>query len=385
MKKKLFLFIPLIFVIVAVVLVIILNPPAKPVAYAFNAVKIDEECNIRGEYKIELSGYMIEPYFGDPRLDLTMAPFDNLNYLDTWSDNSSFYDGARIEEHWSGTCLMIDCRSGTGTETMPRRTEIGFSPDFDRWVFCDLEDDVYYVGSVSGKYAVQELYEYFAPMIVRNRVTVELTEPTVHPTTEPTVQPTEENNSKPPFSELITFIYRKDFDYSFELPDFYLSECKEGYLYYFYPGVYKLSAICDEPVVDYTYDNNHMYFVKESEPERLYSVPSTDLSQQTVIYESDFGEINDVYPQGGGVYKDKVVTLTEGNKRMVLLDLTSGEITLTFEACYIENGSFEGLKEVDGKPYCDRIVFNGKPTEADRISTYYYWIESKTFTEMNLQ
>ena len=127
-------------------------------------------------------------------------------------------------------------------------------------------------------------------------------------------------------------------------------------------------------------------FVKEDEPTKLYCAPINDLSQQKVIYESEFGEINYVYVEELGAYANKVVTLTEGNKRIVLLDIATAEVLVVFdEAYYIKHGFFEGITEVDGKPYCDLILFDGKPTEDDRNSTYFYWVESGTFSEMPMQ
>ncbi len=126
-------------------------------------------------------------------------------------------------------------------------------------------------------------------------------------------------------------------------------------------------------------------FVKEDEPTKLYCAPKNDLSQQRVIYESDFDAINDFVIEELGVYADKILTLTEGNKRVVMLDLTTGEATAVFECYYIEYAELVGLQEVDGKPYFTRVLFDGKPTENDRNSTYFFWTDSKTITEMPMQ
>ena len=164
MKKKLLLIIPIVFIIVLVGLVIYWNPPTTALSFKFDAVKIDENCTERGNFTIELSGDMIKPYFEDPRLDLTMVPFDGMQSLDT-SDSSSTFEGTRIEKHPSGAFLMIDCSTWDRAANHPRFIRISFSPDFDRWVYHDMEDDMYYVGSVSGNHTVQELYEYFKPLI----------------------------------------------------------------------------------------------------------------------------------------------------------------------------------------------------------------------------
>lgn len=164
LKKKLLLIIPIVFIIVLVGLVIYWNPPTTAVSFKFDAVKIDEECTERGNFKIELSGYLIEPYFEAPRLDLTMVPFDGLQSLYT-SDSSSIFEGTRIKEHPSGAFLEIFCDSFDPVENDFRATRIAFSPDFDRWAYYDYKSELCYVGSVSGSYTVQELYEYFKPLI----------------------------------------------------------------------------------------------------------------------------------------------------------------------------------------------------------------------------
>ena len=212
------------------------------------------------------------------------------------------------------------------------------------------------------------------------------TEPSVNLTetdpTEPSVTPTDPAAPHPSFEKLSIFIYNKDHSYSY-INTSEISKCKEGYLYYYYDPLRKIVPICEEPVVDFAYDKVNFVFVKESDPTKLYWAPTTNLMQQEVIYESEIGVINDVYPENGGSYADKVVTLTEGNKRLALLDLASGEVILTFdEAYYINRGTFEGIVEVDEKPYCDLIWFWGQPKEGDRYYTWFYWVESGTFTLM---
>lgn len=199
--------------------------------------------------------------------------------------------------------------------------------------------------------------------------------------TEPSTAPTDPVVNKPPFSGMQIFIYREGRDLSY-VPGFLLEECKEGHLYYYYPRWSRLGVICDEPVVDFASDEVNFFFVKEAEPTKLYCAPQSDLTLQEVIYETDFGEINDVYTQRGGAYANKVVTLTEGNKRLVAVDIATAEVLLEFKPYYIKHGSFEGLTEVDGKPSYGRIWFWGQPTEADRYYTWFYWPESGTFTLM---
>lgn len=206
------------------------------------------------------------------------------------------------------------------------------------------------------------------------------TQATTTPVTQPSTQPAETTDPalvQPPFSELEVFIHGQ-YDQSF---DMYLTACKKGHLYYYHHETKTVSAICDEPVICYTNDNINFYFVKEAEPTKLYCAPQTDLNQQKVIYESDFGTINDVYPETLGTYADRVVTLTEGNKRGILLDLTTGEVTVVLEQYYIEKITIEGLKEENGKPAYSKIWFHGKLNEGENLQDYFFWAESGTITK----
>jgi len=207
-------------------------------------------------------------------------------------------------------------------------------------------------------------------------------EPTQPEATEPTTTPTEPVDNKPSFSDMQIFIYREGSNLPF-VPGSLPEECEEGHLYYYYPKESRLGIICDEPVVDFASDQVNFFFVKEAEPTKLYWAPQSDLTLLEVIYETDFGEINDVYTQRGGAYANKVVTLTEGNKRLAAVDIATAEVLVMFdEVYYIERGSFEGFTEVDGKPSYSLIWFWGQPTEADRYYTWFYWPESGTFTLM---
>ena len=164
MSKKVLLVIPVAFVIFLIAFVVYWNPPTTAISVKFEAVKIDEDCNELGNFTIELSGEKIEPYFEDPRLDLTMAPFDGLQSLTMVEDGSSF-DGTRITTYWGGAFQEIDCGYFDPVENQLKDARIAFSSDFDRWAYYDSERKVCYVGSVSGNYTVQELYEYFNPLI----------------------------------------------------------------------------------------------------------------------------------------------------------------------------------------------------------------------------
>ena len=162
MERKLLLLIPIVFLLAVLAFVIYWNPPQTAVSFKFDAVKIDMDGNELGNFTIELSGYKIEPYFEEPRLELDIAPFDNLRSLYTSYPNFKF-KGAPIRKALNGSFQVIDCDAFVNGKDDPISMRIGFSSEYDRWALYNLDDEVCYVGSVSGDYTVQELYDYFKP------------------------------------------------------------------------------------------------------------------------------------------------------------------------------------------------------------------------------
>lgn len=179
--------------------------------------------------------------------------------------------------------------------------------------------------------------------------------------------------SHPPFEELLTFLYEGKNPFYWVTPD--VSGCDSEHLYYYHEKSGKVAPICDEPVLCYNYDNSALYFVKAAEPNKLYRAPLTNLKDQRVIYESDFGAINDIYAEKIGAYINTLM-LTEGNKRGVLLDLVTGESEIFIEQYYFELATIEDMQMVDGKRTYNRIWFRGKLNEEDTLKDYLYYIDT---------
>lgn len=169
MKKKLLLIIPAVFLLVVIGLVIYWNPPTTPVSYKFDAVKVDFSGKEYGSYTFEITGEYIEPYFEAPRLDLKTNMFDGLWNVDTGNiSNTSIFEGSPIEESLVGEFLTVDSYVFDSSANSFRGGELAFSSDFDRWCYLDDEGKVLYVGSVSGDYTLQELFDYFKRIIPSN-------------------------------------------------------------------------------------------------------------------------------------------------------------------------------------------------------------------------
>lgn len=178
--------------------------------------------------------------------------------------------------------------------------------------------------------------------------------------------------------DLWIFRYKEGYGEQPQLPIPDMSNCVVGHLYYFIRsnGEHsEIQTICDEPVICFGDDNDRLYFVKEAEPTKLYCAPLTDMTQQTVFYESDFGGINDIYAQTIGAYENTLI-LTEGNKRGVLLDLVTGETEVFIEQYYIEEAIIEDMQEVDGKRTYNKIWFKGKPEKDSEQGAYVYYIDT---------
>ena len=223
------------------------------------------------------------------------------------------------------------------------------------------------------------------------------TQPTTQPATQPTTEPTQQTmptETLPDTADLLCFIYKKptpeqvaaDKLLGIKRPN--MSQCVEGRLYgYYYDWsedeiIGKVFAICDESVTCISDINDTLYYVKESEPTALYSVPFSDLAQHTVIYESDFGAIN--FISTNWPYLD-VLTLTEGNKRGVLLDLSTGEIDVLIEQYYLHSVSVEDMQVVDETRSYNRIWFKGKLSEEDSQKDYLYYIDTGKIIESYYQ
>ena len=208
------------------------------------------------------------------------------------------------------------------------------------------------------------------------------TQPSTFPSSDPT-QPTETTVPStlpeiPDYFDLMSFVYNGKQPFDAVTVD--ISSCQLDHLYYYHAKSGKVVPVCDDPVECYSYNTSSFFFVKRDQPNMLYSAPFADLTEQSVIYNSDFGPINRIFTQHIGEYP-KTVMLTEGNKRGVMLVLATGETEVFIQQHYIDDSFIADLQEIDGKLTYNRVWFRGKPNQEDRFSDYYYWVDSNTVTE----
>jgi hypothetical protein len=76
-----------------------------------------------------------------------------------------------------------------------------------------------------------------------------------------------------------------------------------------------------------------------------------------------------------------VLTLTEGSKRGVLLDLTTGEAEVFIEQYYIFDTTIEDMMIEDGMRTYNRIWFIGKLDENNQQKDYLYYIDTGKIIE----
>ena len=153
-----------------------------------------------------------------------------------------------------------------------------------------------------------------------------------------------------------------------------LSKLVEGHLYYIDLSTQEITPICDETVMTHAeddFDADFVYYVKASEPTKIYRTKQNDPKVHTVIYESTFGPVNDITISDYAITKQEVLGFVADNKYFVVHDLVTGETSLVMEQYYIEyalfaHGSFDTWNEHD------LVLFRGKLNEDDKVRTYEY-------------
>ena len=153
-----------------------------------------------------------------------------------------------------------------------------------------------------------------------------------------------------------------------------LSKLAEGHLYYIDLNTQKITPICDEAVVvseEDDFNADFEYYVKASEPTKIYRTNLKDPAVHTVVYESTFGPVNYITISDYAITKQEVLGFVADNKYFVVLDLETGETSLVMEQYYIEyalfaHGSFDTWNEHD------LVLFRGKLNEDDKVRTYEY-------------
>ena len=159
MYKKALVTVILAVVLIAAVLVCVI-PRFHPVEVSLQTTKLNEQGESLGKYDVHIHGNRLDYLFGKDELEVTISTFDNLMNGFVAREKIRTFPG-------SGIGFVYYFVSDAATRDSVTFT-IYFSPDMERWVFRTVPDEVYYIGSVDGKYNTQELMEYFHSFIPRN-------------------------------------------------------------------------------------------------------------------------------------------------------------------------------------------------------------------------
>lgn len=150
------------------------------------------------------------------------------------------------------------------------------------------------------------------------------------------------------------------------------AECLVDHLYWVVESTKECILICDEPIYSrsYTTTDTHIFFVKESEPTKIYRTPIGDFENHQLFYESAYGKVTYMT----FISKLDCLQFVADEKKFVQLDMSSGESTVLMEQYYIEFAYLEAVPLQDDIELREWIWFSGKPTEdAPQGDYFYYW------------
>ena len=151
-------------------------------------------------------------------------------------------------------------------------------------------------------------------------------------------------------------------------PDWRPAEALVDHLYWVVRSTKEYTLICDEPIIAYTATATHVYFVKESEPTRIYRTPIGDFVNHQLVYESSYGKVSYMIVMSNST---EFLQFVADEKKFVMLDMSTGECTVLMEQYYINNAYMEGTG--DGETWNNWIWFQGKPSESDPPDRQYFY------------
>ena len=151
-------------------------------------------------------------------------------------------------------------------------------------------------------------------------------------------------------------------------PDWRPAEALADHLYWVVRPTKEYTLICEEPVIDYTATDTHVYFVKESEPTKIYRTPIGDFVNHQLVYESSYGKVSYMIVMSNST---EFLQFVADEKKFVMLDMSTGECTVLMEQYYINNAYMEGTG--DGETWNNWIWFQGKPSESDPPDRQYFY------------
>ena len=183
------------------------------------------------------------------------------------------------------------------------------------------------------------------------------TAPTV-PTTQPTVLPT-------PAKDGSAVIFHPSLvdDY----PEWYPREGLIDHLYWVVKYTGESILVCDEPVIDATKTDTNIFFVKKSEPTKVYVTAIGDFKNHEFVCESTYGSVSAIRNYTNS---STLLQFVADGKKFVVYDMATGESTVLMEQYHI---NFAVLYCNDDGTWGDWIEFEGQHTEDDGAYTLYLY------------
>lgn len=184
----------------------------------------------------------------------------------------------------------------------------------------------------------------------------------------------------PVIEDGLAFIYRGP-NYNVLMPDWKYSEGIVDHLYWVVKATKEVFVICDEPVAVYECHDPYVYFVKVSEPTKIYRAPVGNFSEHELVYTSTHGSICDMAIDTYTIQKDLILQFVADNKKFMILDLNTGEDHFIMEQYYIRSALFEdGCTDTWEEQR--ELVFYGMPTEGAKDTGYFYYLDTGEVEEI---
>lgn len=154
-KQKIIFAITVIVLIITIVLIV---PRSTKITHTLNAVILDSNGNDIGTVQIYIQGRKVDYLYSESRLDVNIPPFHELTSI-----QASVTDGVEglITESSYTEYLTVNFSAWDLSKNDMVFCRLCFSPDMDRWIFCNLSSKTYYIASVSGQDEIAELKTYF--------------------------------------------------------------------------------------------------------------------------------------------------------------------------------------------------------------------------------
>lgn len=165
-------------------------------------------------------------------------------------------------------------------------------------------------------------------------------------------------------------------------PDWRYYEGIVDHLYWVVKATKEVYVVCDEPVVNHVSTDTHVYFVKASEPTKIYRTPVGNFSEHELVYTSTHGNVSDMTIDTYTIQKDLILQFVADNKKFMILDLNTGEDHFIMEQYYIRSALFEdGCTDTWEEQR--ELVFYGMPTEEAKDTGYFYDLDTGEIEEIH--